>query len=242
MNRAKIFIAFISLLLFVICGAAQTIKSTKGLDNLDLMNVNRQTKNSGAGIVTPNELEGFEFFKTGKLNNIRIGISTESDVQNIFGSSCEKPCDYDSNWIITVVYFDESDILIENKYDQKSNKTIETHYIPKKEVIGKIVSVEVRPKKRTSFENVNFSGNLKKFSHLENGYLTPSISKDGVLIDIYADSYGLQYLIFDKFTSDNFKDTFNLRKRFSNFSKGDLITIKYMIPEELESNFYVEDN
>lgn len=235
MKPTKIFITFIFLVVFAFCGAAQTPKTTRGLDNLDLMNTNRQSTNS-ADIVTPNELDGFGFFKTGKLNNIKIGVSTKADIEKIFGSACEKPCDYDSNWMITFDYFSANQVLVDN-----FNKPDEKNYVPKKEVIGKIESVALRPKKTISFNNITFSNNFQKYSFLESGYIN-SADKDGVLIDIYQDSYGLQYLIFDKFTSENFKDTFNLRKQFANFRKGDLIIIKYTIPEDLESMFFVEDN
>lgn len=241
MKLVKIFIFFAFLLAFAVCAAAQKTKPTKGLDNLDLMNMNRQSTNSGSGIVSPNELEGFEFFKTGKLSNIKIGVSTKTDIQKIFGSDCEKPCDYDSNWTITFDYFSESQVLVEKKYDQKLKESIQTNYIPKKEFIGKIESVMLRPKKKLSFDNITFTDSFKKHSFVDNGILSPD-AKDGVSIDVYLDSYGLQYFIFDKFPSDNFKDTFNLRKQFANFRKGDLISIKYTIPEDMESIFFVEDN
>ncbi|HLM61236.1 MAG TPA: hypothetical protein VK308_10555 [Pyrinomonadaceae bacterium] len=235
----KFFIALAFLLAFAVCGAAQKAKTPKKLDSLDLINMNNQSENLELGFVTPNELEGYEFFKKGKLNNVRLGVSTKADIENIFGSDCKKPCDYSSNWTITFDYFSETLFVVEEKYNKNLNKSVEKNYIPKKEVVGKISSVWVRPKKRISFENVIFSGQFKKHSYLESGYLR-SEAKEGVLIDFYVDIYGLQYLVFDKFTSHTFKDTFNLRKQFENFRKGDLITIKYTIPEGIENSLFVE--
>lgn len=240
MKLAKSFIVFTFLSAFALQVSAQKTKTSRGLDNLDLMSKNRQSINSGSSIVTPNELAGFEFFKTGKLNNIKIGASTKADIQKIFGSDCEKPCDYDSNWTITFDYFSENQVLVEEKYNQKLYKSVHTNYIPRKEFIGKIESVMLRPKKTFSFDNITFTDSFKKYSFIESAYLN-SDPKDGVLIDGYLDSYGLQYFIFNKFTSENIKD-FNLRKLFANLRKGDLISIKYTIPEDMESIFFVEDN
>jgi hypothetical protein len=197
--------------------------------------MNNQVENLEPGFITPNELEGYEYFKKGKLNKIRLGVSTKANIEEIFGSDCEKPCDYDSNWAITFDYFNKDSVIVKNL-----NKLVEKQYVPKKETVGKISSVRISPKKRVSFEDIAFSNKFKKHSYLETGY-PRSTDKDGVLIDVYTDSYGLQYAFFDKFTIDTFKDTFNLRKQFSNFRKGDLIIIKYTIPEELENEFLIED-
>ena len=120
------------------------------------------------------------------------------------------------------------------------NTSVEKQYVPKKEAVGKISSVRISPKKRTSFEGITFSNEFKKYSYCETG--SPrSEGKEGVLIDFFVDSYGLQYAVFDKFTSHTFKDIFNLRKQFGNSRKGDLIIIKYTIPEELQNRFLTED-
>lgn len=239
MKPAKTCIAFIFLLVFTVGARAQTAKTSKGLDSIDLLNMSNKTENSKSGFVTPNELEGYEFFKRGKLGNIRLGASTKADIEKIFGSDCKKPCDYDPNWTIEVEYFTESLFVVEENYDKTLNKTVEKNFVPKKEAVGKISSVSLRPKKKISFANVIFPGEFKKYSFLETGYLRPQ-GKDGVLIDFHVDNYGLRYLVFDKFTSNTFKDTFNLRKQFENFRQGDLITINYTLPEEIENSFFVE--
>jgi hypothetical protein len=235
MNRAKIFITFTLLLAFAVCISAQKPKTTRGLDNLDLINMSSQSKNSESGIVTPNELEGYEFFKSGKLKQLRIGFSTKADVAKIFGSACEKPCQYDANWRITFDYFSATEVLVKNL-----NKTDEKNYVPRKEAVGKIQEVRIRPMNQISFQNVTFPANLKKYNYSETGYSRPEI-RDGVEFDIYADSFGLQYLIFDKLAGDKSKFTLDSRKQFSNFRQGDLIIIKYTITEEMENNFYVEE-
>ena len=213
MKSTKIITSFIFLLIFTICVAAQTGKTSKRLDSIDLLKMKSKPEKLELGSVTPNELEGYEFFKKGKLNNVRLGISTKADVESIFGSDCKKPCDYDSNWTIAFDYIGESLTIVKN-----FNRPDEKNYIPKKEAVGKIISVSLRPKKRISFENVVFSAQFKKYSYLETGY-GRSEGKDGVWVDFYGDIYGLQYLVFDKFTSSNFQDPLNLRKHFENFRK-----------------------
>lgn len=240
MNSAKFFISFIFLVAFAVCATAQKIKTAKKLDSLDLLKMNDQSENLEPGFVTPNELAGYEFFKQGKLNKIRLGVSTKTDIEEIFGSNCEKPCDYDPNWLISFEYFNKGLFLIE----ENLIKSTEKHYVPKKEVIGKIRSVIISPKKRVSFDSFTFSNEFEKHSYLETGYLRrndKTDKDDGVLIDVYTDSYGLQYAFFDKFTGDTFKDTFNLRKHFGKFRNGDLISIKYAIPEKLQNIFFIEN-
>jgi len=234
MNQARIFITFTFLLAFAVCISAQKTKTTRGLDNLDLINMNSQSNNSESSIVTPNELEGYEFFKSGKLKQLRIGFSTKADVAKIFGLACEKPCQYDANWMITFDYFSATQVLVENLA-----KPGEKNYVPRKEAVGKIEEVRIRPKNQISFQNITFPTNLKKYSYSETGYSRPEI-RDGVEFDIYADSFGLQYLIFDKLAGDTSKDKLDLRKQFSNFRRGDLIIIKYTITKETQGNFYVE--
>ena len=234
MKSARLFIAFTFLLIFAVGASAQKTKTTRGLDNLDLMTINRQSTDDRSGIVTPNELEGFQFFKAGKLSGIRIGVSTKTDIQNIFGSACEKPCQYDENWMISFDYFSAGQTLIENL-----GKPNQKNYVPRKEAIGKIEEVRIRPKNQISFKNITFPANLKKYSYSETAYSREEI-RDGVEFDIYADSFGLQYLVFDKIASGTAKQVLDSRKQFSNFRQGDLIIIKYTITEEMQNNFFAE--
>lgn len=242
MKSAKIFIIFAFLLAFAFQVLAQKEKTTKSLDNIDLINMNNQAKKSEPDFVTPNELEGYEFFKKGKLNMLRLGVSTRADVEKVFGSDCEKSCSYSPEWTISIDYFNKSFVLVSRKYDKNRNTFTETQYVPKKEAIGKINSIALQPKKRVSFKNVVFSSEFVKSFVLETGYLTPGKNDTlGASIDFYMDNYGLQYFIFDKIVNDKLKDTFGLKNTFAKFQKGDLLSIKYVIPEEMESRFLIEE-
>lgn len=240
MKSIKIFIAFTFLLAFTVCVSAQTVRTPKKLDNLDLINMNNQAKNLEPGFVTPNELEGFEFFMKGKLNKLRLGVSTKADVRKIFGTDCENPCDYDSNWMVKFDYFEKDFMLISEIGNKNQSNLIEKHYIPKKESIGKVLSITLQPKNRVSFSNIAFSGEFNKSSYLETGYPSPQNDVLGVSLDHYIDSYGLQYFVFDKIVNETLKDTFNLKNE-ANYQKADLVMIKYMIPKELENMFFMEE-
>jgi hypothetical protein len=54
-------------------------------------------------------------------------------------------------------------------------------------------------------------------------------------------SFGLQYFISDKIVNAKLKDSFNLKAEYGKYQKGDLITIRYVIPENMESRFLVEN-
>jgi hypothetical protein len=242
MRAAKILIIIVFLLVFAVQVLAQTGKTTRGLDSLDLIDMNNKANNSGSVLVTPNELEGYEFFKKGKLNSLRIGISSPADVEKIFGSDCKKGCDYSPDWTLAVDYFDKSAVLVSRTYDKTRNAYTEKQFVPKKEIVGKIESISFQPKKKVSFINTVFPAEFTKYSVVDPGFINLE-RKDafGASIDFYMDSYGLQYLIFDKIVNDQLKDTFNLRKSFAKFQKGDLISIKYTITEAMESRFWVEE-
>lgn len=226
MNRAKIFITFTFLLGFVIQISSQNTVPSKNMNNSEPTNNLKQVSSS------PNELKGYEFIKKGKLNQLRLGASTRENVRNIIGETCENGCIYESNWTIQIDYFDEDLTVIEKTYNKNQDKYTEKQYVPTKEAIGKILSISFAPKKRISFTNTAFSNQFNKYPYFEPNYAT-SDKNDGISFDIYTDSYGLQYWIFDKVVGTIHKDK-------SEFQKGDLISIKYTIPQELENQFFVE--
>lgn len=77
MNLARIYIAVGLVLASAVCGSAQSVQF-------------------------PNELKGYEFFGKGKLNGLKLGSSKKSDVEKIFGQSCEKQCDYNDDFNMIV--------------------------------------------------------------------------------------------------------------------------------------------
>lgn len=241
MKSAKILILFTFLSAFAVCVAAQSAKTPKKLDSIDLIKLSNQSENPESSFVTPNELRGYEFFKQGKLNKIRLGYSAKEDIQKIFGSDCKKSCDYNSEWTISVHYIDKSFVLVSQTPDKSLNTVTEKQYVPKEEAIGKVDWITFQSKKKISFSKIVFPDKFSKSSYLETGYLMPDYNDGlGITFDYYTDSYGLQYIIFDKIVNDKLKDTFNLKRKFNGFQKGDLISIKYEIPEEMESRFFVE--
>jgi hypothetical protein len=117
MKSAKIFIVFIFLLLFVVCVSAQSNQY-------------------------PNEIEGYEFFKDGKLNDLKILASDRETVKAIFGEKCDNGCDYNEDWKISFSYVSSGwcKIFTENGKEQT--------YKPKPEFVGKLAGISFHPKRQ----------------------------------------------------------------------------------------------
>ncbi len=144
-------------------------------------------------------------------------------MKKIFGENCEDYCDYSQNWTINFDYFDNI---------TKGGFEGEKKYVPNSEYIGKLYSITLRPKLNISFKKNVFSS---KF----NWGLGGSAGHDGkgggtnTSFETYSDKYGLRYVIFDEITLTTYK---NLPK----LQKGDLLSIEYEIPDELEKKMFVE--
>jgi len=117
MKSAKIFIIFTFLLAFAVCVPAQTNQY-------------------------PNEIEGYEFFKNGKLNDLKLLVSDRNDVKAVFGEKCEHGCAYDDDWEIRFSYVNSgwSRKLTENGEEQI--------YKPKSEFVGKLAGITFNPKRQ----------------------------------------------------------------------------------------------
>jgi hypothetical protein len=233
MNRAKILIAFTFLLAFVLHVSAQNDSIPDDLNFNDLLLLGpKKIKNLSLGFSTPNELEGYQFFSNGKLNKLKIGVSTKENVEAIFGTICKEFCSYDSNWQIQFEYFDEKTLITSEYYDGSGSKTGVKKFASLSQYNGKIRSVEFIPQNTISFSKVTFSDKFYKFSSVAFGH-----DFDGnathVAFDSYTDSYGLKYTVFDKISFSTLK---NKDKR----QNGDLISIEYTIPKELEDKMFVE--
>jgi len=127
MKLAKIFIVLTFLLAFAVCISAQSNPY-------------------------PNKLRGYCFFGNGKLKNLRLAFSTNENVMKIFGQECENNCDYNSNWEISFNYFKQNDCFT----SQTGNEPKQT-FCPDKKYIGRLSSIELRPKKMVSFSKISFS-------------------------------------------------------------------------------------
>ena len=231
MKSAKIFIVFTFLLAFAVCVSAQNDSIPSVVKFGDLLEP-KKVKDLKFGFSTTNELKGYEFFGKGKLNKLKIGVSTKENVKAILGNTCEEFCNYDSNWKIRFEYFDEKTTYTTKSYDGNGNKTDAKKFVPLSEYFGKIRSVEFIPKKRVSFSKAIYSNEFHKASSVVFGD-DFSGNSVGVAIDSYTDGYGLRYTIFDKINYTSLK---NKDKRL----KGDLISIEYKIPKELEDKMFVE--
>jgi hypothetical protein len=117
MNRAKIFIAFTFLLTFAVYVSAQTNQY-------------------------PNEIEGYEFFKSEKLSALKLLASDKDNVKAIFGEKCEHGCDYDDDWKISFSYVNSG---WSRKFTVNGEEQI---YKPKPEFVGKLAGITFNPKRQ----------------------------------------------------------------------------------------------
>lgn len=189
-------IAFTFLLAFAVCVSAQSVQF-------------------------PNELKGYDFFGKGKIKPLKFGVSTKEDVIEIFGESCENSCDYNQNWLIQFIYFDDI---------RKEGRRKEKPYIAVSRYLGKLYSIRLRPKLKISFKKTVFPSYFKfKTFGSKNIY-----EDDGVTIYYFAyiDKHGLEYRFFDKKTPTKYKSP-------SKWKRGDLLSIEYQIPDRLEKNMFV---
>lgn len=198
MNRAKIFIVLTFFLAFALQVSAQAIKF-------------------------PNELKGYEFFGSGKLEKLKLTVSSKDDVRKIFGENCEVKCSYGADWLISFTYFE--DIWI--KTGQKGRYLLDSKYL------GKLRLIEIQPQKQLSFADVSFSEEFRK--SIETSTTHARSGKSRLTInDIFEDSYGLSYEIFLQTSYDDIKN-----KKAKSYKKGDLVLIRYKIPEKLEEDLFV---
>ncbi|MBS1794022.1 MAG: hypothetical protein JSS81_09220 [Acidobacteria bacterium] len=98
----------------------------------------------------PNELDGYRFFRDGKLKNIRLRVSTRADVEKIFGPAREPGKDfltyqYDGDWDITVGYYSPEHSIL--SYQREiDGVTVNYRRLPKLETIGKVQQISLNPK------------------------------------------------------------------------------------------------
>lgn len=180
----------------------------------------------------PNELDGFKFFGEGKLSPLRLGVSTEKDVEEIFGAPVEivansklfansKTYDYNSDWLIRIYYFDpEKSKRIIGSIVNRVVVTKTFALLP--EYIGKMNYVQMIPKKKIPFPEItsrnNFGGTGTYFSPWKDPKVATLDSKS------YQDNNGLIYDVDYK----------------NSESKGNFKWIEYRIPPKAQCKMYVE--
>lgn len=206
MNRAKIFIAFTFLLAFAVCVSAQSVQF-------------------------PNELKGYEFFGNGKLKDLQLTISSKDDVKKIFGANCEKKCDYSADWLINFEYYE--DIWVMTSRNEKDEKL--TYFLDSK-YLGKLRSIEIRPKKHVSFVSIIFPNVFQKLL-LSSTSTFRSDGKRSIGDEAFQDSNGLTYEIINETIKYDIKN-----EKTKTYYKGDLVLIRYDIPKELEKSLFILQN
>lgn len=203
MKSAKIFIVFNFLLAFAVCVSAQ---------------INPYS----------NELKGYEFFGNGKLKDLHFTVSSKDDVEKIFSADCKKQCDYDADWSVRFEYFE--DIWIKENRNEKDGKL--TYFLNSK-YLGKLRSIEIRPKRQISFADVSFPSQFQRLS-LTSTSLFDSDKNRLIGDEAFQDSSGLTYEIVNETINYKFKN-----KETKSYNKGDLVLIRYDIPKELKTILFV---
>ena len=177
-----------------------------------------------------NELQGYKFFDKDKLKGLKVTVSTKEDVKRSFGSDCESGCDYNNDWSVNFSYF--GTMTKETTINDKKTK-----YVPKEEYVGKVYSIRLIPKKHISFSQVAFSNKFNQgygFAVGDNFNSEGFKGAVGTSYHNYEDRYGLKYTVFEK-TSYVVGEA-----KKSEYSKGNLTEIEYLIPNQIEETLFVE--
>ncbi len=177
----------------------------------------------------PNELEGYDFFGNGKLKDLKLGFSTKENVKKIFGKKCDSSCDYDTDWTINFSYYENA--WTKEDIDQKNKKIV--YYLDSK-YLGKLRKIEIRPKKQVSLGNVSFPNAFQKLSRSSITNDTRIRKKRMITYELFQDSYGLVYELFDRADYDDIK-----LKGEKFYNKGDLFSIQYNVSKEQEKEMFI---
>ena len=178
----------------------------------------------------PNELNGYEFFGSGKLKGLHLLSSTRDDVKRVFGTGCEKQCDLDADWTVNFEYFDEAWTREEsnNRGDKRVYK-LDPIYV------GKLRQIDVKPKNRVSLANVTFPAAFSKT--IISAAPDPNDPRAGAratVYDSFGDADGLSYQIFGPANPPPLPGS-------RMFKLGELMLIRYAIPKEREKSLFVLD-
>jgi hypothetical protein len=206
MKAIKIILFFISVIAFAVCASAQDVQFS-------------------------NELKGFEFFGKGKLKDLKLTVSSKDDVNKIFGKTCEKMCEYDSDWTIRFEYYEDRWIKEDrNGKGEKLRYTLDPKYL------GKLRLIEMRPKKEISFAGVSFPNTFEKLLSASTIDAASGNSK-AVINNAFQHSDGLTYETYSQTNYDDIKS-----KKAKSYKSGDLVLIRYNIARELEKDLFVLQN
>lgn len=151
----------------------------------------------------PNEMAGYQLHGRGKLESLRLGISTQRDVEGVFGSACSAaavPCSLDDDWNVKFEYLAEWELFT-------------TTPSARPEFAGRVIRIELRPTKRLPFGNLRFPKTFKRKSEKwsEVGSHHP---ENALLYDLHIYTH----------------DVLGLRLEYRLYN-GDLDSIVYSIPD-----------
>jgi hypothetical protein len=190
MKIEKIFIVLAFLLAFAVCVSAQ----------------NNQY---------PNEIEGYEFFKSGRFNDLKLLISDRDAVKAVFGEKCDNSCDYDEDWEISFSYINSG----WNKKLTENGK--EQIYRPKQELVGKLAGITFRS---------------KKLILLSEYAVIPKEIKCSIATSYGKYTYKSRSCIDDKRVNYNISDETLENKEIV---KGQIISINYVPSKKDDDDIYV---
>lgn len=194
---------------------------------LDQLRTGKKIKGLKLGTASPNERPGMEFFRTGRLKPLRLGVSTRVDVSKIFGSACAGMCDYDEKWKFKVEYF-QTGASLSDEPASADQKTAPRKLVLRPENAGKIYAVHFIPKIETPIETSAFAAEFHMKFQISFGDDFDGHSSRSLILS-YTDGYGLRYRI-DR------SDT----KKYPGPQTGDLIRVEYTIPREPMEELFAE--
>src|SRR5215213_2065140 len=172
----------------------------------------------------PNELRGYEFYGRGRIISIELGESTKEDIEKVFGSTCTDKCELDEKWSIKFEYCGDFTRSIGN-----GKKMWDV--TPKAQFIGKLYSTTLMPKSRISFDENDFSD---QFVQGGEG-ASASHGERNVFYLVYKDEDGLSYKIFEKVAAKKDANTLLVN---DSLTKGDLVEIRYEIPDKQQKQIW----
>lgn len=160
----------------------------------------------------PNEVEGYKFYGTGKIGNMKFLVSNQADAIGIFSKKYGKSNDYDDNWTVAFVFLRKGEYI-----SKGTGRTEKRFYLPKK-YIGKLSEIHFLPRKHISFENIRFSKSFREGMASQTGdELRP---EDAVSMKTFTDNSGLRYVVCSTtYVSGRYR-------------RGDVFTIDYAIDRD----------
>jgi hypothetical protein len=169
----------------------------------------------------PNELKGYEFFAKGKLKTIVFGVSKQTDVEKLFGSSCESGCDYDDHFVIKFDYLSCDDCMTTEYIRDRA-------MCPLPKFMGTIEEITLTPKTPIRFDSVS----AISFKQQTGGMIMATNASTGISYETFGDEFGLKYSI-TRGTS-----TLTLSTPGPELMNGPLYSIKYGINVPLETKIF----